>query len=142
MDAAKNYWVATQSADGRPHCMPVWGVWLDEELVFSTGPTTRKARNLGSSPFASVHLESGDELVVIEGPTREVRDTAELERFLAAYNPKYAWDFRLDQLTGGGVFAVSVAKAFAWLGSDHETFSGTATRWVFDEGAENPEVSG
>src|SRR5215212_4868336 len=26
----KNYWVVTASANGRPHALPVWGVWLAE----------------------------------------------------------------------------------------------------------------
>lgn len=24
-----NYWIATVGDDGRPHVMPVWGLWLD-----------------------------------------------------------------------------------------------------------------
>ncbi|HEU4760074.1 MAG TPA: pyridoxamine 5'-phosphate oxidase family protein, partial [Dehalococcoidia bacterium] len=31
-----NYWVATARPDGRPHAMPVWAVWLDDRLYFST----------------------------------------------------------------------------------------------------------
>ena len=30
--AARNYWVSTTRPDGRPHAMPVWGVWLDDAL--------------------------------------------------------------------------------------------------------------
>jgi hypothetical protein len=26
---SRNYWVATSRPDGRPHSMPVWGVWLE-----------------------------------------------------------------------------------------------------------------
>ena len=40
MGTARNYWVATTGANGLPHCMPVWGVWLDEEFVFSTSPAS------------------------------------------------------------------------------------------------------
>ncbi len=133
MAAAKSYWVATSGAAGRPHCMPVWGVWTEREFVFSTSPVSRKARNLATNPYAVVHLESGDQVVVVEGPVREVRDEQALQQFLDAYNPKYAWDFRLEQLTRGGVYAVQPRKAFAWLGSRGEDFSGTATRWLFAE---------
>ncbi len=34
---ARNYWVATTCPDGRPHCVPVWGVWLDDAFYFSSG---------------------------------------------------------------------------------------------------------
>ncbi len=133
MSAAKNYWVATTGPTGRPHCMPVWGVWNDPDFVFSTSRISRKARNLARNPYAVVHLESGDQVVVVEGPVSEVRDVEALQRFLDAYNPKYSWDFRLEQLTPGGVYAVRPRKAFAWLDSRGEGFSGTATRWVFSE---------
>ena len=131
MSQAKNYWVATSGEGGRPHCMPVWGVWLEDRLVFSTSPVSRKARNLAKNPFAVVHLESGDQVVVVEGRVREVRGRERLEGFLEAYNPKYAWDFTMDQLAHGGVYEVTPDRAFAWLGSRGEAFSGTATRWVF-----------
>lgn len=132
MSAARNYWVATSSPDGRPHAMPVWGIWQDDVFVFSTGPGTRKARNLEATGHVVVHLESGDDVVVIEGDAAEVRDDATLERFRVTYNPKYDWDFTLDQLQRG-VYAVRPRQAFAWRGSTHEVFSGTGTRWTFDE---------
>ncbi len=112
--------------------MPVWGVWLDPTFVFSTSPISRKARNLASNSHVVVHLESGADLVVIEGVAEEVRERAALESFVAAYNPKYGWDFVLAQVEGGGVYAVRPRIAFSWLGDQGEAFSGTATRWRFE----------
>ena len=37
MEQSRSYWIATTRADGRPHVMPVWGVWLDEVFYFGTG---------------------------------------------------------------------------------------------------------
>jgi Pyridoxamine 5'-phosphate oxidase len=34
--AAHNYWVSTTNPDGRPHAMPVWGLWLNEAFIFGT----------------------------------------------------------------------------------------------------------
>jgi nitroimidazol reductase NimA-like FMN-containing flavoprotein (pyridoxamine 5'-phosphate oxidase superfamily) len=133
LSAARNYWVSTSGADGSPHCMPVWGVWVDGEFLFSTSPISRKARNLGKNPRAVVHLESADQVVVIEGVARELRDGESIGRFLEAYNPKYSWDFTTEQLSAGGVYAVRPRKAFAWLDSQGEGFSGTATRWTFPD---------
>jgi nitroimidazol reductase NimA-like FMN-containing flavoprotein (pyridoxamine 5'-phosphate oxidase superfamily) len=132
MTAARNYWVATSSSDGRPHAMPVWGVWLDDALVFSTSPVSQKARNIDETGRAAVHLESGDDVVVVEGDAAEVRDEATLVRFLDHYNPKYEWDFTLEQVRRG-VYVVRPRKAFAWRGSSGESFSGTATRWIVDQ---------
>ena len=129
--AQRNYWVSTASKAGRPHAMPVWGVWLDDRFLFSTSPQSRKARNLLVNPRVVVHLEDGHASIVIEGRARELSDSTQLLGFLAAYNPKYAWNFTLDDVKRG-VFAVAPETAFAWLGSDADSFGGTATRWRFD----------
>lgn len=138
MERARNYWVATSGPDGRPHCMPVWGVWRDRTLVFSTSGRSRKARNLDAHPRAVVHLESGDRVVVVEGPVDTVSDDADLEAFVAAYNPKYDWDFTVERVREDRVYAVRAAKAFAWLGSEGEQFSGTATRFLLDDDQRGP----
>jgi hypothetical protein len=39
--AARNYWIATTRPDGRPHCRPVWGVWLPDGFWCSTGSLAR-----------------------------------------------------------------------------------------------------
>jgi hypothetical protein len=131
---ARNYWVATVSPEGVPHAMPVWGVWIDGRFLFSTGPTTRKARNIDANPDVVVHLERGAEVVVIEGAARDVSlDEERVKRFLEAYNPKYAWDFTADAFRAGGLYEVVPRKAFAWLGDQGEAFSGTGTRWTFDD---------
>jgi nitroimidazol reductase NimA-like FMN-containing flavoprotein (pyridoxamine 5'-phosphate oxidase superfamily) len=128
--ASRNYWVSTASLQGRPHAMPVWGVWLDDRFVFSTSPQSRKARNLRANAYAAVHLEDGNAVIVVEGRVRELRDIAELSAFLTAYNPKYGWNFTPDQVTEG-TFEVAPKWAFAWLGGEGEAFGGTATRWRF-----------
>ena len=129
--AQRNYWISTASKTGRPHAMPVWGVWLDDRFLFSTSPQSRKARNLLENPQLAVHIEDGNASIVLEGRAREVGDTTQLLAFLDVYNPKYAWNFTLDQV-GSGVFDVRPEQAFAWLGSDTESFGGSATRWRFD----------
>ena len=42
--------VATVMKDGTPHVMPVWFVLDGEQLVFTTGATSVKARNLRRNP--------------------------------------------------------------------------------------------
>jgi hypothetical protein len=39
------YWLSTVRPDGRPHVTPLIAVWLDDALLFCTGPQERKARN-------------------------------------------------------------------------------------------------
>jgi len=130
--AARNYWVSTASAAAVPHAMPVWGVWLEGRFLFSTGPRTRKARNLASNARAVVHLESAAQLVVVDGVARQVSDATVIESFVSAYNPKYRWNFTAADLSSGELFEVSPLKAFAWLGDEGADFSATGTRWVFE----------
>src|SRR5262247_3038931 len=78
---AHNYWVSTTCHDGRPHAMPIWGLWLDETFLFSTGRRSRKARNLARDARLVVHLESGDQTVILEGRAREITDAELLKQY-------------------------------------------------------------
>lgn len=130
MARSRNYWVVTTRPDGRPHARPVWGVWVDGCFYFGTDRRSRKARNLAENPALLVHLESGDEAVILEGVAEEVTDGAVLARYADAYEAKY--QFRPDPGDAGGVtYALRHQVAFAWLESD---FPGSATRWQFDAG--------
>jgi pyridoxine/pyridoxamine 5'-phosphate oxidase len=126
MAAARNYWVVTTRPNGRPHAAPVWGLWLDEAFVFATDPSSRKGQNLAAHPSAVVHLESGDEAVILEGMVLRVSDTAVLERFVDAYDAKYG--FRPDPSNPTqGVYRLQLERAFAWTEAD---FLKTPTRWT------------
>src|ERR1051325_9341334 len=71
LEAARNFWFSTVRPNGRPHAMPAWAVWLDGLLYFEGSPMTRRAQNLASNPNLSVHLESGDQVLILEGRVRE-----------------------------------------------------------------------
>ena len=130
MERSRNYWICSVRADGRPHAVPVWGVWLAEALHFGTNPASVKGRNLLRDPRVTVHLESGDECVVLEGvaETQVEPDREHFERVADAYEHKYG-GFRPRYPTGPGWFAVRHRVALAWLEADYPN---TATRWRFD----------
>jgi hypothetical protein len=125
------YWICTVDTSGRPHAIPVWGVWLDDALYFSNGSTTRTGRALAANPNVSVHLESGEDVVILEGTVEPITDGALEDRLNAAYAPKYLWEERVE-----GWYRVRAEKAFAWLcpsvglGAD-SLYRGSATRWTF-----------
>lgn len=127
LTGAHNYWISTTRPDGRPHAMPIWGLWLDEMFLFSTSRRSRKGRNLSRRPQAVVHLESGDETVILEGRVREVRGAALLARYGDAYHAKYR--FRPDPGDRKNVtYALKARVGFAWRERD---FPKSATRWRF-----------
>jgi PPOX class probable F420-dependent enzyme len=117
---AKNLWVCTVRPDGRPHAMPVWGVWVDGRIHFGGGPDTRKARNIRQNPNVIVHSESGERVAVIEGTAQVVEDDAYQERIDDAYEAKY------NMRHGPFVWAVTPTVAFGWT-----DFTKDATRWTF-----------
>ena len=121
MQAARNYWVVTSSHDGRPHAAPVWGVWAEEAFFFSTDAASRKARNLHLNPQVVVHLESGDEVVILEGRAEVVDDRSLQAQLDGIYFAKYAF-----HLEGGLIYRVHVDNALAWRERD---FPSSATRF-------------
>jgi hypothetical protein len=131
--AARHYWVATTRPDGRPHTRPVWGVWRDGAVWFSTG--SMAVSNLAALPAATVHLESGGEVVILEGVVRTVSDPSLLTPVVAVYNGKYRWDLDAARLPGP-FFALEPDVAFGWVSDPSgldagAAFGGTATRWRF-----------
>ena len=127
MAAAQNYWVASVTGAGGPHVAPVWGIWHDDAFYFGTDRGSLKARNLLGDPRAVVHLESGDEVVVLRGEMKAVADSPEFKSVAETYEAKY--DVPLDASNDGvTVFVLSHKTAMAWLESD---FPKTATRWKF-----------
>jgi nitroimidazol reductase NimA-like FMN-containing flavoprotein (pyridoxamine 5'-phosphate oxidase superfamily) len=129
MAGARNYWVATTGPDGRPHAMPVWGIWSEDRLYFGTDRRSRKARNLAANHAVVVHLESGDDVVILDGVAREVTDPARRAAIDQAYFTKYA--VRLTDHPGEvAIYSVRPHRAFAWQEAD---FPASATRWRLDD---------
>jgi PPOX class probable F420-dependent enzyme len=127
LERSRSYWICTVRADGRPHAMPVWGVCLDDTVYFGTDPGSVKARNLARDPRVAVHLESGDECVVLEGVAEPFvsPEQALFERVADAYETKYG-GFRPEYPKAPGWFVVRHEVALAWLESDYPN---TATRF-------------
>ena len=125
---ARNYWIVTTRPDGRPHVTPAWGLWVEERLYFGSEPRARKARNLAENPNVAVHLESGDEVVILEGAAEVVTDPdpALAERVAAASVAKYG----VGSSDIEGSFAVRPRVVLAWRSGS--SFPATATRWRFE----------
>ena len=127
LERAHNYWVASASSAGRPHAAPIWGLWLEGVFYFSTARGSRKGVNLAENPIAVVHLESGDEVVIVEGPVEEVSARKELDRLAAAYGEKYTLEITFED-PGSVVYALRPERAFAWREQDYPE---SATRFTF-----------
>jgi hypothetical protein len=128
LEAARVYWVCAAGPKGEPHATPVDGLWLDGALYFGGSPATRRQRYLRANPAASVHLESGSDVVILNGEARESpgvgRELA--ERLAAASNAKYGYGQSAGDYEKGGFSVFRPREAFAWKDGLKD-----ATRWRF-----------
>lgn len=122
---AENYWLATTRRDGRPHCVPVWAVWIEGALWFWTPRESVKAQNLAESPFAVVHLQSGDDVVIVEGKVEMSPDPDRAAEALAAYASKYP-EFNVASEGLGDPHCLHPSVAHAWL---EAVLDETHSRW-------------
>ena len=148
--AAQLYWIVTVRADGRPHAVPLVGVWHDGAFAFCTGAEEQKHRNLQQNPHVAVTTGStgtngwdhGKDIVV-EGTAVRVTDTAALQTLADAWFEKYGDDWKFEVRdkefhevshsggsTGGGarVYRIQADKVIAF-GDSHGQ-----TRYAFDAG--------
>jgi len=130
LERSHDYWVATVGPDGRPHVMPVWGVWIDDALWFSSSRGSRKARNLAARPQCAITTDNAYEPVVIEGQAELIDHPAAIASFVARTNQKYATEYSIEFFSSpsNACFRVRPAWAFGLTESD---FTGSPTRWTF-----------
>ena len=123
LQKSKNYWIGTVSPEGKPHTMPTWGVWVDNTLYFGGGPQTRWSRNLAENPAVAVHLESGDDVIVLEGTVGRITDPDDpkVKSIDDPYEAKYGMRHGIP------LWMLRPRVVFAWT-----KFPNDMTRWKFN----------
>jgi hypothetical protein len=87
---ATTFFLGTTRPDGRPHAAGVGAAWSDGDLYFTSGPATRKARNLAANPACTLAVSLDGIDLVLEGGASRVVDGPTLERVAAVYR-KGGW---------------------------------------------------
>jgi PPOX class probable F420-dependent enzyme len=130
LTVSHDFWVATARPDGRPHVMPVWGVWLDGRLWFSSSLGSRKARNLAADPRCTLTTDDALNPVVVDGVAERVTDAERIAAFVDAVNAKYDADMTVEfqDPAVNGTYAV---RAITVIAMTHDDFTGSPTRWRF-----------
>jgi hypothetical protein len=79
------FFLGTVRPDSRPHTAGIGALWFDGDLYITSGPETRKARNLAANPACtiSVKLEGID--LILEGEATRVTDRPTLEEVARLY---------------------------------------------------------
>ena len=129
MTQALHYWICTAGTDGRPHVIPVDGLWLEDKLYFGGSPKTRWNRDLTANPAVSVHLDSSDDVVILHGDAYLQRPDHELAvRLAKASAQKYGYAPRPEEYERTGVHVFRPVTVFAW-----KQFPRDVTRWQFSK---------
>jgi hypothetical protein len=123
LSRSHNYWFSS-SSEGKPHTMPVWGIWWRDSFVFSTGSVSRKARNLAGERRCTVATEHAAEAVVVEGVAALVREAPLLVEIGSHYKSKYTSGFPSDS----SVYRVTPRVVFGIIESS-PGFTNSTTRW-------------
>ena len=65
------FFLGTVRPDGRPHAAGIAAVWHDGDLYFTSGPRTRKARNLASNPACTIAVKLPGLDLTLDGTAAE-----------------------------------------------------------------------
>jgi hypothetical protein len=121
---ARNYWLCTARSDGRVHVKPVWALWMDGAVVFSTSPESVSGRHLRADPRATMHIE-GERVAIVEGSVEWLAEAP--PGFVERYEDKYYWRMDPDDPDT----PLLALRARVVLGWDEADLGGTMTRWTF-----------
>ena len=129
--AARNYWLNTTTPSGAPHAAPVWGAVAGQTLYLYSERSTVKARNIAADPRVVVHLESGDDVVIVRGTAEELGVPAQVPEVVAALAAKYTAPGDRQYLPDADpdfdvVYAIRPRSAMVWRLAD---YAASQRRW-------------
>lgn len=111
-------WLATVRANGRPHLVPVWYVWLDNKIYLATGSDTQKFYNMYNNQSVALALPDPNQVIIIEGEAH-VANRQTVNKVADYFFHKFEWDFRYDDTTEWRLIEITPYKILAW-GDDYD----------------------
>jgi len=129
---AKHYWLCSVRPNGHPHVVPRWGVFIENKFYYDGSPETRHSRNILVNPNVSLHLESGEKAIILEGIS-QLAEKPKLEfaiRLAEEIGRKYSGNGyapKPDQWDEGGLFVFTPHQCIAWT-----VFYENPTKFVFE----------
>lgn len=124
--AERNWWIATTSQT-HPHVSPVWGLICEDRMIFCCDPRSLKATNLKNNPHVALHLESGDNVVIVNASASLIAPTELPTTFADDYEAKYAYRPDPDD-PNFRAYELHPTKIMSW--QEAEVVE-TAARWRF-----------
>ncbi|WP_405578482.1 PPOX class F420-dependent oxidoreductase [Streptomyces sp. NBC_01092] len=114
--------LSTVRADGSPHVTPIWFVLDGDELVFNTGSSSVKGRNLVRDGRVALCVDDDRppySFVVIQGRARVSEDLEELRRWAGRIGARYMGEERAEEfgarngVSGELLIRVTIDKVLA-----------------------------
>src|SRR6516164_4490961 len=125
--ASRNYWLGTTMPSGTPHAAPVWGVVAGRTLYLYSERSTVKARNIAADPRVVVHLESGDDVVIVRGTAEDLGVPAQVPALAAKYTAPGDRQYLPDADPDFDVvYAIRPRSAMVWRLAD---YAASQRRW-------------
>jgi hypothetical protein len=134
------FFLGTTRPDGRPHAAGIGPLWLDGDLYFTSGPGTRKARNLAANPACTLSARLAGIDLVLEGEATRVTDRPTLEELAGMYR-EVGWPAEVEGDAFTSPYSAPSEPPPPWhlyRFSFHTVFGVAtaephgATRWHFD----------
>lgn len=100
LEGARTAILATVRADGRPHVAPIWFDLDGDTIVFTTGESTVKGRNMSRDPRVSLCVDEDDppfHFVVIEGTAELTADDPDLLYWATRLGGRYMGAERAEE---------------------------------------------
>ena len=113
---AVDVWVATASAEGAPHLVPVSLAWVEERVVIAVEASSVTARNLAASGVARLAVGPTRDVVMIDAAVEMTVAVADGEDLAAAYVDQADWDPRRS--TGYVFLVLRPVRVQAWRESN------------------------
>ena len=88
-------WLTTINPDGSPHVRPVGVITHDGTWFFTSGPATRKSRNLARNRRCVLSVATDQFDLVFEGTAERISDPGELDSVAAVFVSS-GWPARVD----------------------------------------------
>lgn len=113
LESDANVWVATASASGGPHLVPLSLAWIDERIVVATPTDTPTARNAAATRQARAALDGAVDVVLfdcdVEVMPFDQADPAIVDRFVT----RVGWDPR-DEPGAWSLLLLRPTRGHAW----------------------------
>ena len=109
---AIDVWVATASAAGAPHLVPVSLAWVDQRIVIAVEAKSVTARNLTSSGEARLAVGPSRDVTMIDVVLEKTVEVSADEALGKAYVAQADWDPRRD--TGYVFLVLRPVRVQAW----------------------------